>query len=248
MRIAVLADIHSNREALEAVLSDAAACGVDRFAILGDVVGYGPDPVWCVDKVAGLVAAGAICVKGNHDEAAAAAGPDASFNADARTAILWTAKQLSGEEKSFLATRPLRHSEDEVLYVHASAHSPADWIYVTSPGKAMPSFRVSKERLILCGHVHRPALMHCDRSGVVRDSAFPMAKPIPLARSRRWLAVIGSVGQPRDGSPMAGYAILDPATLELTFRRVPYNAAATVQKMRATGLPETLALRLVQGK
>ena len=247
MRIAILTDVHSNREALEAVLADAAACAVDRFAILGDIVGYGPDPVWCLDKVTDLVAAGAICVKGNHD-AAAATGPNISFSSDARAAILWTATQLSEAQKGFLATLPLRHSEDDVLYVHASANASSDWIYVTSAHKAMPSFRVCTERLIFCGHVHIPALMHCDRGGRVRQSAFPMGKPIPLLQTRRWLAVVGSVGQPRDGFPLAGYAILDRAANELTFRRVPYDPAATVQKLRATGLPETLALRLTRGK
>jgi diadenosine tetraphosphatase ApaH/serine/threonine PP2A family protein phosphatase len=246
MRIAILTDIHANREALQAVLADAGACAVDRFAILGDTVGYGPDPGWCLDKVADLVATGAICVKGNHDDAAVT-GPDASFRSDARAAILWTAAQLTATQKAFLATLPMRHSEEDVLYVHASAHSPADWIYVTGAQKAMASFRVCTERLIVCGHVHVPALMHCDRGGDVRQSAFPFGKPIPLLRSRRWLAVVGSVGQPRDGSPLAGYAILDLTTNELTFRRVPYDTAATVQKLRAAGLPEALALRLIQG-
>lgn len=246
MRTAILTDIHSNREALQAVLADAASCAVNRFAVLGDIVGYGPDPAWCLDTVADLVAKGAICVKGNHDEAAVT-GPDACYHADARAAILWTARQLSEAQKGFLATLPLRHSEHDVLYVHASAHSSSDWIYVSSAQKAMPCFRVCTERLIFCGHVHIPALMHCDRGGSVRQIAFPMGKPVPLLRTRRWLAVVGSVGQPRDGSPLASYAILDHITNELTFRRVPYDTATTVQKLRAAGLPETLALRLIRG-
>ena len=246
MRIAILTDIHSNREALQAVLADASACAVNRFAVLGDIVGYGPDPAWCLNTVAELVAKGAICVKGNHDEAAVA-GSDACFHADARAAILWTTRQLSEAQIAFLATRPLRHSADDVLYVHASAHSSSDWIYVTNAHKAMPSFRVCTERLIFCGHVHVPALMHCDRVGSVRQIAFPTGKPVPLLRTRRWLAVVGSVGQPRDGSPLASYAILDHSTNELTFRRVPYDIAATVHKLRAAGLPETLSLRLIRG-
>jgi diadenosine tetraphosphatase ApaH/serine/threonine PP2A family protein phosphatase len=246
MRIAILTDIHANQEALLAVLADADACSVGRFAILGDIVGYGPDPALCLDRVADLVAKGAICVKGNHDEAAVE-GPDANFTPDARAAILWTAKQLSVAQKEFLANLPLRHSEDDTLFVHASAHSSADWIYVTSAHKAMPSFRVCPERLIFCGPVHIPALMNCDLGGRVRQLEFPMGRPIPLLQSRRWLAVVGSVGQPRDGSPLASYAILDQATNELTFRRVPYDTATTVQKLRAAGLPETLALRLIRG-
>ncbi len=247
MRIAILTDIHANLEALGAVLADATACSVGRFAILGDIVGYGPDPAPCVDRVADLVSKGAICVKGNHDEAAVD-GPDASFTADARAAIVWAAKQLTAAEKQFLAQLPLRQSDEDMLFVHASAHTSADWIYVTSAHKAMPSFRVCTERLIFCGHVHIPALIHRDLAGRVRQIDFPIGKPIPLLQSRRWLAVVGSVGQPRDGSPLASYAILDRATNELTFRRVPYDTAATVQKLRSAELPETLALRLIRGR
>lgn len=247
MRTAILTDIHANREAFEAVLADAALCAVDRFAILGDIVGYGPDPVWCLNRVADLMTEGAICVMGNHDEAAVN-GPDASFRSDAPMAILWTVAQLSGAQKTFLACLPMRHSAADVLYVHASAHSSADWISVTSPDTAMPSFRVCAERLILCGHVHSPALMHRDRDGAVRQSDFTVGKPVPLLPSRRWLAVVGSVGQPRDGSPLAAYAILDHAANDLTFCRVPYDTAATVRKLRAAGLPGALAQRLIRGE
>jgi diadenosine tetraphosphatase ApaH/serine/threonine PP2A family protein phosphatase len=89
--------------------------------------------------------------------------------------------------------------------------------------------------------------MTCDRLGTVQEHAIPMAKPVPLIRSRRWLAVVGSVGQPRDGQPQAGYAVFDTATNDLTFRRVPYDAAETARKVRSAGLPETLALRLLRG-
>jgi diadenosine tetraphosphatase ApaH/serine/threonine PP2A family protein phosphatase len=247
MRIAILTDIHANREALQAVLADLAGRGVERIAILGDIVGYGPDPVWCLEMVADLVAAGALCVKGNHD-AAAAQGPDAAFSANARAAILWTAAQLTPGHKAFLSALPLRHSENGALYVHASANDPGDWIYVTSAHKAMPGFRVSTERLIFCGHVHVPALFNCDSHGAVRQTDFPMGKPFPLIRSRRWMAVVGSVGQPRDRAPLAAYALLDHTTNELTFRRVPYDTATTVAKLRAAGLPEALAHRLTLGE
>lgn len=246
MRFAVLTDIHANREAFEAVLADAAARGVDRIALLGDVVGYGPDPGWCVDKAAELVAAGAVCVQGNHD--CAAAGGLESLGPNARQAMDWTKARLSDGHRVFLAGLPLTEKVQDVLFVHASANDPRSWIYVNSASMARGAFRSCAERVILCGHVHLPLLASSDVAGVVRVQDFRMALPIPLIRSRRWLAVVGAVGQPRDGVAQAGYAILDTGSNELTFRRVPYDMAKTVQKMRAAGLPEDLALRLITGQ
>lgn len=246
MRFAVLTDIHANREAFEAVLADAAARGVDRIVLLGDVVGYGPDPEWCVDKAAGLVAAGAVCIQGNHDSAAA--GGVESLSANARRAMVWTKAQLTDAHRAFLAGLPLTATVGDVLFVHASANDPGAWIYVTSASMARGSFRSCEARIILCGHVHVPLLASSGVGGVVRVQAFRMATPIPLVRSRRWLAVVGAVGQPRDGTAQAGYALLDTGTNELTFRRTPYDTAKTVQKMRVAGLPEELARRLMKGK
>ncbi|MCA3486303.1 MAG: metallophosphoesterase [Rhodobacter sp.] len=245
MRIALLTDIHGNREAFAAVLADLAARQVDRIAVLGDVVGYGPDPAWCVDRVMDLVGQGALCVKGNHDSAIAT--PLQSMTAIARAAIDWTRPQLTAGQAAFLAALPVTVMLDDVLFVHASANDPSGWIYVTSERSAMPSFRVSTAQVIFCGHVHVPALFTCDIRGTVRGHRIPMARPVPLLRSRRWLAVVGSVGQPRDGVAQAGYALFDTASRALTFRRVAYDCAATAAKLRAAGLPETLALRLLRG-
>lgn len=246
MRFAVLTDIHANREAFEAVLADATARGVDRIALLGDLVGYGPDPEWCTDKAAELVAAGAICIQGNHDRAAA--GGVVSMGPDARQAMDWTKRRLTDAHRAFLAGLPLTATVEDVLFVHASANDPKSWIYVTSASMARGAFRCCEARIILCGHVHVPLLASSDLAGVVREQGFRLAMPIPLIRSRRWLAVVGAVGQARDGVVQAGYALLDTGSNELTFRRVAYDVAITVQKMRAAGLPEDLALRLISGQ
>ena len=245
MRLALLTDIHANREAFEAVLADLAQRRIDRLVILGDIVGYGPDPDWCLETVETMVQQGAICVRGNHDRAVAV--PDGTLNANARRVIDWTVNRLTARQRLFLQELPLTASQDDMLFVHASANDPADWIYVTSEQKAMPSFRVSKARLIFCGHVHRAQIYSCDLSGRVAQFAATPAQPVPLLTSRRWLAVIGSVGQPRDGSALAGYAILDRSTNELTFRKVGYDALTTARKSRERGLPESLARRLMKG-
>ncbi len=246
MKLAILTDIHANREAFEAVLGDAQARGAERLVFLGDIVGYGPEPGWCCDKVAALVAEGALCVQGNHD--AAAAGADEGMSTNARLAMDWTKAQLTRDQKAFLKALPLMEALDGLLFVHASASDPGAFSYVTSDNRAAPSFRASTARVICCGHTHIPLLASCDLGGVVRQQEFKPNLPIPLLRSRRWLAVVGAVGQPRDGVAQAGWALLDTESNELTFRHTPYDAAAVAAKVRAAGLPEALALRLLKGE
>jgi diadenosine tetraphosphatase ApaH/serine/threonine PP2A family protein phosphatase len=245
VRIAILTDIHANREALSAVLADIAQRQVTRIVCLGDIVGYGPDPVWCTERVMQLAEAGATVIRGNHD--AAVIADDPALNVTARRAILWTRPLLSDSHRAFLDALPLTCRDGDMLFVHASANDPQDWIYVSAESRATGSFRAVEDRLIFCGHVHVPALYSCDMAGTVRAQRIPMGMPVPLIRSRRWLGVIGSVGQARDGVAAAGYALFDVAQNELTFRRVPYDVATTVAKLRAAGLPESLAMRLNWG-
>jgi diadenosine tetraphosphatase ApaH/serine/threonine PP2A family protein phosphatase len=246
MRIAVLTDIHANREAFEAVLADIAGHGVDRIALLGDIVGYGADPEWCCDRAAELVAAGAICVRGNHD--AAAAGTAEAMAPLAKRALDWTRGRLGPAQTAFLAARPMTADSEGMLFVHASASQPEAWSYITSDTRAAPSFRATTARLILCGHVHVPLLASCDSGGVVRQQAFRTGLPIPLLPSRRWLAVVGSVGQPRDGVAQAAWALVDTGTRELSFRRTPYDTTGAARRIHEAGLPEELAVRLLVGR
>ena len=246
MRLAILTDIHGNREGLQAVLDDAQAHGAGRVVILGDIVGYGPDPEWCVQRCCDLAAQGALVLRGNHDNAAA--GATEAMSTLAQRALDWTIPRLSAEAKGFLAALPLTAREGDMLFVHASANGPGEWNYVTSDTKATPSFRATDARLIFCGHVHVPLLASCDRQGMVREQPFRSGFAIPLIRSRRWLAVVGSAGQPRDGGTQAGWALLDTETNELTFRRTAYDVATTATKIRAAGLPEELAARLIGGR
>lgn len=245
MRCAILTDIHANREAFEAVLADMAGRGVETTVFLGDLVGYGPDPDWVLDLVGEMVAQGAQAVRGNHDRAITV--PDGVMNAAARRVIDWTVDRLSARHKLFLSELPMTLQVEEALFVHASANDPQDWLYVTDAHRAMPSFRVCDAQMIFCGHVHVPALYSQDRMGRVCGHDIAFGHPIPLIASRRWLGVVGSVGQPRDGTGQASYCILDTAKRELTYRRVGYDVALTAKKSRAAGLPERLAQRLMQG-
>lgn len=245
MRYALLADIHANREAFEAVLADLEGRAVDRIVLLGDIVGYGPDPEWCTDRARALVAEGAITVRGNHDDAMVS--DPADFNITARRVILWTRGRLDPAQTAFLTGQPLTHREGDILFVHASANSPGDWNYVSGAERARASFATCDARWIFVGHRHVPDLVSCDIAN--RTTRHPPARgrTMPLIPSRRWLAVIGSVGQPRDGVPKAAYALLDTDRKELTFLRVPYNTIRTVEKLRQHGLPESLATRLTWG-
>lgn len=245
MLIALMSDMHANREAFSACLAHAAARPVDRYVFLGDYVGYGADPAWVLDQVMDHVARGAIAVLGNHD--AAIAKERVQMNEVARAAIEWTRTKLDHEQRAFLATLPLQLEEADRVYVHASAAVPAAWHYIIDAYDARESLEATAQRVTLCGHVHVPAVYHTDPSGKLHAFTPAADVPIPLLQDRRWLAVLGAVGQPRDGVAAACYAVLDDAASTLTYIRVPYDIASAAAKIRAAGLPLILATRLAQG-
>ena len=247
MRTALLADIHSNREALEACLAHARREGVDRFAFLGDLLGYGADPVACLDIVTGLAAGGAPAVLGNHDEACLGGQLDAMHYV-ARDAIYWTRKQLGPREREFVAGLPLSIGETDRLYVHASSERPQDWLYITGTQDAARALEAATARLVFSGHVHEPLLYFTTPGGAPRAFRPVPGVPLPLSDFRRWLVIAGSVGQPRDGNPAACYALHDAAAGTLTHFRVPYDVHAAAGKILDAGLPERLAWRLIAGE
>lgn len=247
MRTALLADIHSNLEALQACLAHARREGVDRFAFLGDLIGYGADPLACLDIVAGLVDAGALALRGNHDEACLGGQLDA-MHVVARDAIYWTRERLGTHERAFLAGLPLAVAETDRLLVHASAERPEAWTYITGPREAAQAFAATPARVVLVGHVHHPQLYFTMPGGAIRDFAPVPGVPLPLSDFRRWLAIVGSVGQPRDGNPAACYALHDAGAGTLTHFRVPYDVQAAARKILDAGLPERLAWRLLEGE
>lgn len=246
MRIALMSDIHANREAFESCLNDANSRGIDRLLLLGDFVGYGADPVWVVDMVMKLVDGGAVALRGNHDQAVSSLRED--MNEDAEIAMSWTRGQLETVARDFLANLPMSFEDDRRLFVHANVPTARRWSYIDSPESAERALESCAAQAVFCGHVHRPALYGITATG--KTAAFrPVADvAIPLPRHRRWLAVLGSVGQPRDGLPAASYSLLDTARAEITFLRVPYDVEAASKKIREAGLPLYLADRLKKGR
>jgi diadenosine tetraphosphatase ApaH/serine/threonine PP2A family protein phosphatase len=243
---AFLADIHANLEALEACLEDAHARGAQRFALLGDLVGYGADPCAVTERAMQLTSAGAISVKGNHDQAIE--GSAAYLNDTARAAIEWTRSQLGSEHRDYLAQLPFTTREEPILFVHASADAPLRWNYVDSAAAAWRSVQASQATYTFCGHVHDQGL-YFERPGGGGMGAFrPVpGTAIPVGHNRRWLAIVGSVGQPRDGNPAAAYALFDAAREEITFHRVAYDHFAAADKIERSHLPPGLAYRVRKG-
>ena len=246
MLIAIFADIHANRQAFEACLAQAREFGAERNVLLGDYVGYGADPEWVVRIVMDLVEKGAIAVRGNHDDAVS--NTREQLNVAAQIAMEWTRGELGSAERKFLEQLPLMREKDDRLYVHADASSPKSWRYVMDIEDAARSMRATPRPVTFCGHVHRPELYTMSATGKMTAFTPTTGIAIQLLPSRRWLAVLGSVGQPRDGNPAASYAILNTSRNELTFCRAPYDIEEAATRIRNRGLPTSLADRLLVGK
>ena len=246
MRLAIFADIHGNRQAFAACLEAARARGAERLICLGDIIGYGADPEWCVDTMRELVEQGALAVRGNHDDAIG--NPSDSMNADAQAAIDWTRTRLNAEQRQFLADLPMTREEDNRLYVHAEASAPARWHYVRGTSDAGRSMMATEQHITFCGHIHRPALYSMSSTAKMTSFVPTSGVAVQLLTGRRWLAVLGSVGQPRDGDPAACFAMFDTGSREITYCRVPYDVDTAAARIRANGLPNWLADRLFLGR
>lgn len=244
MGLALLADVHANLEALDACLAHARSHGAERFVFLGDIVGYGADPVAVIERVASLAAKGAIVVRGNHDEAVSS--PVNDLGRQAAAAIAWTRTVLSPAHRDFLQSLPLRVDHADACFVHASPLAPARWDYVDSAHAADRGSLASALARVFCGHVHDAMLYVSNGVRMIPFRPRP-GVPVPVPAHRRSLAVVGSVGQPRDGNCASAYAMVDLSRGWMTFHRVVYDNLAAAAKVRKAGLPEILAYRLERG-
>lgn len=245
MILALLSDVHANLEALLSCIAHASARGAGRYAFLGDHIGYGADPTAVLDILGDYASRGAVVLKGNHDAAIAGAG--GYFNRPAAEAIAWTRKALSPAQEVFLESLPLIVREESICFVHASAAAPERWEYVDSTGAAERSARAAARPLTFSGHVHDQALFGEDAHRRMVAFRPQPGVAVPVAPHRAWLALVGSVGQPRDGNPAAAYALADLEAGTITFHRVPYDNQSAARKVREAGLPEILAYRLERG-
>ncbi len=252
MRVAIISDLHSNREALEAVFAHTRELGVSRLLCLGDIVGYGPDPEYCVDLVRGHAE---VTLMGNHDEALFHDACD--FNPHARGAIEYTRERMrprwysSSERKArwkWLRELPLMHHEGRFNFVHGSPRDPVrEYVLSTdgflNPGKLRAIFD-SFEGIAVGGHTHHPGMHTEDMRFQGLEGRGEFSLPLPKGKA---FINVGSVGQPRDGDNRASYAVLEED--RVTWYRVPYDFRTTMDKILATGtLSEILARRLQLGK
>jgi diadenosine tetraphosphatase ApaH/serine/threonine PP2A family protein phosphatase len=244
--LALFADIHANRQAFGACLESAHERGAERMIFLGDLVGYGADPEWAVETVMSLVERGAVAVRGNHDNAIGVVAE--SMNAEAQAAIEWTRGRLSVTQRRFLAELPLTLREDDRLYVHSEASHPARWRYVQSSSDAGRSMLATPAHATFSGHIHRPGLYSMSSTAKMTSFVPTSGVAVQLLAGRNWLAILGSVGQPRDGDPAAAFAMFDTKTKEITYCRVPYDVEAAARRIRENGLPLWLADRLSVGR
>lgn len=237
MRLGVFSDIHANWQAFEAVLED--ATDIDGGVCLGDVVGYGADPIRCLDEVRGR---GWPTLVGNHDRACTDPHILGWFNDDAATVIRWTQRQLGQARLGWLASLPETETRENVLLVHASPRDPI-YEYILDAQTAHSNLNLLGDRACLHGHTHVPgyfyfnadAIEHSYLIGRIRLDGPVLVNP-------------GSVGQPRDGIPDASYGVWDAAEGTFEWRRVPYDREGAKQAILEARLPERFASRLDLGR
>lgn len=243
MRYAVLADIHANLAALEAVLDDIRGKGgVDELWCLGDIVGYGPEPGECIRLLRKHCS---VCVAGNHDLGAVGKLDLAYFNTAAAAACRWTATRLSQVDSHYLESLPLTLTQGDFFLVHGSPAEPV-LEYIISTGIAVRNFSFFDARYCLVGHTHVPLAFKLDGAAC---SAVSLSPGVGLVVGKKRMIINpGGVGQPRDGDPRASYAIYDSEGQMFRIYRVEYDIAATQNKMVKANLPMTLISRLEEGR
>ncbi len=240
-----MSDVHGNLEALRAVLADADTEGAHAVLCLGDLVGYGADPVACVETVARRAAA---VVAGNHEHGAIGRGSLGWFNPVARAAILWTRDRLGDDTGRYLEGLPLTTTVGDACLVHASPRQPEEWDYLVSAEDGFDVFGDFSTRLCFVGHSHRPGVWSVGSSGREFTHAFrTWPARVRLDDGRRYVVNVGSVGQPRDRDPRAAYTLWDEDEREVVIRRVSYDHREAAAKILAAGLPRLLADRLAGG-
>ena len=241
--LAILSDIHSNLDALEAVTGELDAAGIDNVICLGDVVGYAAHPEECINWIRHR---GWPAVLGNHDDALDNARAKEQMNDVANAGIRYAEKQVSSNNRDWLDTLPMRLSRTRQVFTHASLCTSEEWAYLIDVESALAHFREQKPPLAFIGHTHKPMVV-TSRSTTELSVIIPTQEKIPIPLTGKTTINVGSVGQPRDGDPRACYVLYDAKSHLVEFRRVPYDVKAAQKAIRRAGLPSFSAGRLSQG-
>jgi len=241
MRYGIFSDIHSNLEALDAVITAYEKERIDRYICLGDIIGYGASPNRCIEKIRQLTD---INVAGNHDLAAVDRFSLDYLNPVAKEAIVWTKNVLDEKEKNFLLSLRLVYEGENFTIVHGTLDRPQDFDYLTDISKAKNSFELLKKNILFIGHSHICCAFVKDKDGI----KFLNTLKIEISKDKDYIINVGSIGQPRDGDWRASYAIYDLDNQIVETKRIEYNIREAQEKIIKSKLPIFLALRLGAGR
>jgi len=241
MRYGIFSDVHSNLEAMEAVLQAFRKEKVDRYFCVGDIVGYGANPHECIEIVKDLKAP---CVAGNHDWAVVDRVDTRYFNPIAKMAVSWTKDSISPDDKAYLENLRLVDKTDDFIIVHGTLQEALYFHYLTEEGQAKAMFGLMDRDVCFVGHTHVPGVFVQKKQQV----AYMLYSKITLDGHAKYIVNVGSVGQPRDGNPMACYCVYDTEEKTVAIKRVNYNVEEAQRKIIDVGLPPFLASRLAAGK
>jgi len=243
MRYAIISDIHSNLEALEAVLADIKKNSIDKIFCLGDIIGYGASPKECLELVRSKCE---LIVVGNHDHAVIGMTNYQYFNNNAKHAIKWTKEQLNQEEISFLHSLDFTIQEDNIFLTHSSLYKPYEWSYILREKESFNIFhRMDNAFICFIGHSHIPLIIEYNYIDI---QAMEIGSSFRLNTKNQYIVNAGSVGQPRDQINKAPYVIYDSKTLNIKLMRVKYDIEKAKKKILEAGLPYFLAERLDDGR
>jgi predicted phosphodiesterase len=242
MRYAIFSDVHSNLEALDAVVKAYQEERIDQYFCVGDVVGYATNPQECIQKVKSFTN---IVIAGNHDWAAVDLFSTEFFNPLALEAIVWTKENLNQEDRSFLQSLKLTYQNDDFTLVHGTLENPESFDYMIDVEAAEKTFSLLKTGICFVGHSHIAGVFMKDEAPGV---SYQEDGSLNLKPSHKYIVNVGSVGQPRDGNPKAAYCVFDTEKRQIQIKRVAYDVGLTRHKILQAGLPSFLGDRLLQGE
>ncbi len=241
MRYGIFGDVHSNLEAFEEVIKAYKKERIDRYLCVGDIVGYGADPVGCIENLK-ILKADSVC--GNHDWASVGLFDIEYFNPTAKRAIEWTKKFIDDTGKVFLRSLDLILKEGNIILAHGTLHRPEEFLYLLDLTDAQYSFDLMDRQILFIGHTHTPVIFFKKNNTI--DYTFKDC--LDIEEETRYIINVGSVGQPRDGDPRAAYCVYDTEGKRVWIKRIEYDIEKAEEKILKAGLPAVLGYRLLEGR
>ncbi len=242
MRYGVFSDIHSNLEALDAIIGVYREEKIDRYLCVGDIVGYATSPKECIERVRML---STITVAGNHDQASVNLFSTDYFNPFAKEAVYWTMCNLDEQGRYFLEALPLVYKNEDLTLVHGTLDGPGDFNYMTDGYIASKTFELLETDICFVGHTHVPGVFIKSKNSHIE---YRESGNIDIKEGNKYIINVGSVGQPRDGNPKAAYCIYDTDKKNAEIKRLSYDIQITRKRIIDEGLPRFLGERLLVGR